>query len=187
MSKKAKGASSPEQDIHCAVLSDDDIAVVRVHGRGSFQNSVFLERFAKHLQEQGRPAEFIVDLGECETLDSTFMGMLASVSQTQKRAGRHQLVVVNVNDHVRRLLKTLGLTYLLEIHESETTRATDALAKADLKPAEQEDISRLDQILHTLEAHKTLVELDGENEVRFQSVIHYLERSVKNMEKGKEF
>lgn len=168
----------------CAVLESEDLAVVRVRGRGTFQNSVPLKRFADLLQSQQRPKRFIVDLGECETLDSTFMGVLASISLAQTKANRQRVLVAHANDHVKKLLKTLGLTHLLDLHEGDNANKAIQKAESEMKPADASPITRLDQLLHTLEAHKTLVKLDDENELRFQSVIHYLEQSLQNAEDG---
>ena len=186
MTSSSTTSRNPDTDIRCAVLEDDDIAVVRVFGRGSFLNSVPFKRFADHLQTQGHPRQFLVDLAQCETMDSTFMGVLASVSIAQTKSGREKLLVANANDHVRRLLKTLGLTHLLSIHDGDHADRAISKAEEHLQAPSSGPVSRLDQILHTLEAHKTLVRIDDENELRFQSVIHYLEKSLQNAEDGKE-
>lgn len=186
MSNSSTQPRNPESDIRCAVLENDDIAVVRVIGRGSFLNSVPFKRFADHLQAQGHPGKFLVDLAQCETMDSTFMGVLASISIAQTKSGRDRLLVANANEHVRRLLKTLGLTHLLSIHDGDHAERAISKAEDHLETPDTGPISRLDQILHTLEAHKTLVRVDDENELRFQSVIHYLEKSLQNAEDGKE-
>lgn len=175
-----------EQSISCALLDGEDCAVVRVVGRGNFLNSVPLKRFADHLNARNEPKVFILDLQECETLDSTFMGVIASVSITQTRGDRHKLVVANASDHIRRLLKTLGLTHLLDLRDGSSQKAALERASSHLRPADDREVTRTEQILHTLDAHKTLVKIDEENELRFQSVIHYLEQSLKNAADGGE-
>ena len=74
------------KDIQYALLDQDNVAVVRVTGRGTFLNSVPLKKFADQLTADGKPRQFIIDLKDCETLDSTFMGVLASISLRQTRA-----------------------------------------------------------------------------------------------------
>ncbi|MDK2973588.1 MAG: hypothetical protein PWP23_3343 [Candidatus Sumerlaeota bacterium] len=164
-------------NVQVAVLDDGRTAVVRVAGRGNFMNSVPLKKFADRLARKGHPERFIMDLAECETLDSTFMGVLASISLLQTRNGRNRLVVCNVNPHVQKLLTTLGLSRLMDVNGAANTCAAD-LARAELAPVEDSEVSHTEQISHTLEAHKTLTRVDGDNAVRFQSVIHYLEKSL---------
>jgi len=180
-----RAPNAAEMNVSCAMLPDEDIAVVRLTGRGNFQNSVPLKRFADHLQAAGRPRQFILDLGNCETMDSTFLGVLASVSIAQAKGGRSKVIIVHANDHVKKLLKTLGIAKLVEIHDSgsrDTQQDEEAIARAEgnMKPAESSPVSRVDQICVTLEAHKTLAKVDHDNELRFQTVIQYLEESLKN-------
>ena len=52
---------------------------VRVSGRGSFQNSGPLKDFAKEMLARGYKS-FVIDLGECPVMDSTFMGTLAGIA-----------------------------------------------------------------------------------------------------------
>ena len=171
------------RQIQYALLDDEQIAVVRVSGRGNFLNSVPLKKFADHLATEGKPHQFIVDLHDCETLDSTFMGVLASISLRQTRAGRDKLILTNINSHIQRLLRTLGLSNLIVLRDGAGEQDTLRRAETGMEPAEVKPVSHIDQICHTLEAHRTLIKVDEDNEVRFQCVIHYLEKSLKDAEK----
>ncbi len=186
MTETAASQNKIDKSILCAVLDNQRVAIVRVVGRGTFVNSVPLKRFADHLAGHEKPETFIMDLENCETMDSTFMGVLASISIAQERAKRHRVVVANPNEHVVKLLKTLGLMRLLDVHEPDKKKDRELISKAenDLKPADSETITHVEQINHTLKAHKTLVPLDEENQARFQSVIHYLEKSLEEEGKG---
>jgi anti-anti-sigma factor len=162
------------------------VAVVRINGRGTFQNSVPFRQLADHLRERGKPRDFIVDLTDCQTMDSTFLGGLAAVSIAQKRGGRAPIVVVNANTQVRRLFKTLGLMQVLDVADDADSlsarlaeQARDEMVDAPVSG----QVSHKDQIAHTLEAHQVLCDIDDENHSRFQTVIEYLEKSLKE-EKG---
>ena len=180
---KIDSASKAAQQIQYALLEDEALACVRVSGRGNFINSVPLKNFADRLHKEGKQVRFVIDLQNCETLDSTFMGVMASISLQQQRDKCGKLIVANANEHVRKLLKTLGLVNLMNLregHDESVERASDQFES----PTEEEaSVDHMEQILHTLEAHKTLCRVDDENEVRFQSVIHYLEASLKDAEK----
>lgn len=168
---------TPGRNILCAHLREDRIALVRVIGRGSFQNSVPLKRFAQKIAEEAPETRFVVDLRECETMDSTFMGVLAGICITQGHGSGGKLIILNANDHCRRLLKTLGLTHIVEMRDSLDDEAL-ARAEAQLAPGASAGGSKLEQICLTLQAHKNLVRIDEQNEVRFQAVIEYLEKSL---------
>lgn len=172
------------RDLQYALLDEDRTAVIRVAGRGNFLNSVPLKKFTERLCSTHRPERIVLDLGACETMDSTFMGVLASISLAQSRHGCQPLALCNVNDHIQKLLNTLGLARLMEIN-SGSISGTVNRAEGQLEPFENPQVSHTEQLSHTLEAHRILTRLDDGNVVRFQSVIHYLEKSLEE-EKDKE-
>jgi hypothetical protein len=51
---------------------------VKVDGKGSFLNSDNLKEFARGMLDHGY-REFVVDLGDFATMDSTFMGTMARI------------------------------------------------------------------------------------------------------------
>ncbi|MCC5874822.1 MAG: hypothetical protein JJU11_01260, partial [Candidatus Sumerlaeia bacterium] len=53
-----------------------------------------------------------------------------------------------------------------------------AIAEDQLKPTKPDKISQLEQLQMTLKAHRELIKLDEQNELRFQAVIEYLEKSL---------
>jgi len=172
-------SSEPLSDpsIQCTTLSGSNVAIVRVVGRGTFLNSVPLAQFAEHLQAQsGDKHKFVVDLSECPTMDSTFMGTLAKITLRQMQLDNGKLTICNANDHNRRLLKTLGLSHVMDLRQ----KSLDELERDDLElhPAEAPPVSRLERICHMIEAHEKLVDLETDNEVRFSNVLKYLRQSL---------
>mgnify|MGYP000867570476 CR=1 FL=1 len=172
-------SSEPLSDpsILCTEIVGDDVAVVRVVGRGTFLNSVALAQFADHLQSrEGDTHKFVVDLTDCPTMDSTFMGTLAKITIRQTQRNNGKLIVCNANEHNRRLLKTLGLSHVMDLRQ----KAPDEIKGEELKlhAADTHPVTRLERILHMIEAHEKLVDLETENEVRFSNVLKYLRQSL---------
>src|SRR5580700_4541472 len=89
----------------------DHIVWVRVEGNGSSTNSTALKDFAKEMIHRGA-REFIVDLSNCQMMDSTFMGTLAGISLRLGELGEGCLSVVNLNERNAESLCGLGLTQL---------------------------------------------------------------------------
>lgn len=162
----------------------ENLAVIRIQGRGSFQNSINLQNLTESLREINPNIRFIIDLDKCTTLDSTFMGTLAGISVEQNKAGRGYLTVLNTHDHTLHLLRTLGLAYILDIREW-TDSATIHDSKFQKAQVEQ-PITRFEQIVHMIKAHEQLIDLDSQNEVRFQSVLKYLMESLSQEKKKQE-
>jgi anti-anti-sigma factor len=164
------------RSLQCAVLDGGRIAVVRVLGRGNFSNSMPFKRFAAQVNSSPILDQFIVDLQFCESMDSTFMGVLAGAAIALHQQKQVKLIIFQTSDHCKRLLKNLGLLPLVDLRTGQLS-AIERCEK-QLAPAEGEECSRVDQILLTLQAHKELVRIDATNEVRFQAVIEYLEKSL---------
>lgn len=165
-----------KSELQVSLVDDGAIAVVRVVGRGSFQNCISLKRFAEQVQSDGGRHRFLVDLSQCETMDSTFMGVLASIAIGQTAAGAGKLVVLNCNAQTMRLLKTLGLVTMMDVRSGTAPELNRA--EASLKATATPEVTRLEQLCMTLQAHRELIALDEKNEVRFQSVVKYLEDSL---------
>ncbi len=181
--KISAGNSMGDQEAHdsiCFAALPDDIVVVRISGRGTFHNSMELRRLADAIVRQKvAPApQFIVDLENCITMDSTFMGVLASIGLRQLKQVGKQLVVANANQQNVRLLTTLGLTQFITVRQCQE----DALRISDdeFQCMIREDVSRTDRIVHMIEAHRDLCQADPSNNLRFESVLKYLNDSLEN-------
>ncbi len=175
----------PNKSILCTVLDQGEIALIKVLGKGNFSNSLPLKRFVSHVFSMNSHPRFILDMVECEMMDSTFMGVLAGTCIQQTRNGGGKVIVVNANAHCQRLLKTLGLTHLLEMQ----TGTPEELQRGEeeLKPILESKADKVDQICLTLRAHKDLAAVDPENKIRFQNVIEYLEKSLQEEKKEGDF
>jgi anti-anti-sigma factor len=140
---------------------------------------VELRRLAEVVTQgtEGRNVRFVVDLDECITMDSTFMGVLASIGLNELKSLGEKLVIVNVNSQNMRLLKTLGLTQFMDVRQNHGDEIH--VSDEDFHCLIKEDVSRTDRIVHMIEAHQDLCEADPSNNMRFESVLKYLQDSLK--------
>lgn len=143
---------------------------LKVNGRGTFQNSPGVKEFVKQMIQRGH-REFVVDLEECELMDSTFMGTLAGVALRLREIGQGGLRTVNVNVRNASLFENLGLDQLFTV---ETGHVTDA--PSTLKQAEAVDEDNAKETV--LEAHEALIEADAHNAVKFKDVVEYLRQEL---------
>jgi anti-sigma B factor antagonist len=150
--------------------------LVKVRGKGSFQNSPALKEFAREMFERGHRI-FAVDLAECPVMDSTFMGTLAGLALRLRESGDGSLLVYNVNERNSDLLRNLGLNNLFEV-ESKVDSASSAGA-AESALSSDHDLSRLDHAACMIEAHEALVDADPENFARFKDVLEYLKQDLR--------
>lgn len=150
------------------------VAWVRVNGRGTFQNSTGLKEFASEMTKRGH-REFIVDLKDCELMDSTFMGTLAGIAMRLGADGK--LHVTRPNARCRQVLRNLGLDRILSVEDEAPVSAPgEPLRDAEGNPPREAKRETI------IEAHENLVAADPANAVRFKDVIDFL----KHKEPGNE-
>lgn len=145
---------------------DGSTVWVRVQGRGTFQNSTGLKEFARAMTERGN-REFIVDLKECELMDSTFMGTLAGIALKLGPGGR--LRVIRANDRCRSVLRNLGLDRVFTVEDSAADAPSAPLRETAVRPPREAQRETI------IEAHENLVAANPENAVRFKDVIEFLQ------------
>jgi len=140
---------------------------IRVAGRGSFKNSAGVKEFASEMTRRGH-RDFIVDLGECELMDSTFLGTLAGIAL--KMGGDGSVRIVRANPRNRQVLQNLGLDRVLALEDEPAPSAPTGAwsdASESAAPTKRETI---------IEAHESLVAANPENAVRFKDVIEFLKQ-----------
>ena len=159
-------------------------ALICVRGRGSFQMGPALKQFGVSAIEQGC-RRLILDMDDCVSMDSTFMGVLAGLALRLRDEGGDGVVVMNLNAKALALLKTLGLDRLIETYEAgempdELREHLDEvfdMASLDLGGADKK------LSLETmLSAHEDLVRASPDNQPKFQNVLDYLSQDLRKLE-----
>lgn len=146
---------------------------VRVEGRGNLMNSTGLKQFAREMTNRGF-REFIVDLKNCESMDSTFMGVLAGIALKLIEYGQGSLRTVNVNERCKSLLENLGLDNLFSVDQSAPKDSPDSHERLEVAPSDKETTART-----ALEAHVDVVRADPErNKSKFKDVIEFLRQDL---------
>jgi anti-sigma B factor antagonist len=144
---------------------------VQVEGKGSSTNSTAVRKFAKEMIHRGA-REFVVDLGNCQGMDSTFMGTLAAISFWLGELGEGSLSVVNLNERNAESLSSLGLDHLFNVRVNDLEKDGQVLPI----PPDENRTTRAQMIL---EAHEALVKSAPENISKFKDVIQFLEEELR--------
>ena len=106
---------------------------MKVNGKGSFLNSDNLKEFAYEMFNRGY-LEFVVDLADCATMDSTFMGTMATIA-LRLRNGDGHLHIFHCGSHNQQLLSGVGLDRLFDIN-------ADGDTPPDCSPLKQTLVAR---------------------------------------------
>jgi anti-anti-sigma regulatory factor len=159
--------SSIFSTIHVSL--DDTTAWVRVRGRGQFSRAHALRQFADRMLTEGRFL-LCIDLAECVSMDSTFIGTLAMIAM--EGTPRTPVVrLLNVRETVRVQLADLGVSSVFEFSSSEAS--AEPFSELTQTAASSNTGGR--QTKQTmLQAHEALTRLSPGNERKFKDVIAFL-------------
>ena len=179
--------SEPSKGI-CVGCADGWVHV-RVVGRGTFQNSQPLRQFAMEKIDQGKQ-EFVVDLGQCQGMDSTFLGVLAGIGLRLRQNGRTATVhVANISHRNLELLQTLGLDRLFTMDSD----IPPTLAETEYRKLPDTDVAQLSHPLDKdetadlmIEAHDNLIRADERNAPKFKELTRFLREAVERRHRNEE-
>lgn len=148
---------------------------IKVVGRGNFQCSPCLKKIVQEQELQGH-CNYTIDLGECEQLDSTFMGTLTGIAQRLKNKQEGSVRLINVSDSNKQLMENLGLDQLLLIRSlsegKELPPSADEYVFSEVALASTISKNSVEETVRS--AHEALVTINKENVPKFQSLLEII-------------
>lgn len=156
------------------VARSGDAVYVRVSGPGNVKICPTLQDFAKRMLVEGY-RKFIVDLGECSTMDSTFMGTLVEIASLAPPMAE-SLMVINAQPHCEGLLEGLGLDNVLRIKRGSTD-----VPGVRLEPLPEYAATQTERMRLIRTAHENLVKIDERNEEEFGPFLRQLTKEMGKM------
>jgi|ERR1051326_1402315 anti-anti-sigma factor len=169
------GASSPTLQ----VAVTDQVALVKISGRASFNCSVQFKTLVYHLRDRGYQ-KFVLDLTDCIIMDSTFLGVLAGfgLKLSESAPARPAVNLLNLNQRILDLLENLGVAHLFGI-----AQGTDPLSEQcrDVHPTNGAP-SKLETTRACLEAHELLMNINPANIPKFKDVTRFMAEDLKRLE-----
>jgi anti-anti-sigma factor len=149
---------------------------LKLAGRANMANSLDFKAVVYPLREQGH-TRFVLDLTECVAMDSTFLGVLAAfvqrLAEPAERRGRVELL--NANPRITDFLDNLGVLRLFNLVQSQGGVAGQFQAVAP-GGADKAELART-----SLEAHRTLMDLNAGNIPKFKDVTRFLEEDLQRL------
>ena len=159
----------------------ENCTLVAVSGAATFKLASAFKQATQAARLAGSTL-IVVDMAACLSMDSTFMGAIASLGFAARKPESPGFVLINLGLSAAALLKGLGVDRILKVYPAGTL------------PAGMGDLSRLAQNLRPIEAaapgtrdlaalmydaHETLTRVDPENLQRFKDVLAFLREDLK--------
>ena len=166
-----------------AVAVVEQTAFIKIPGRANFTSSIEFKTLVGELRQRGFK-RFILDLRECVTMDSTFLGVLAGLAlrnadgqECTADGEKLKLDLLNPNDRIADLLENLGVVHLFTVMKQEVpcTVLFEPAKQAERTPT-KEEISRT-----CLEAHELLMSINPDNIPKFKDVAKFLAEDLRQM------
>ncbi|MGB0155159.1 MAG: STAS domain-containing protein [Verrucomicrobiales bacterium] len=157
-----------------------NVAWVKVNGKATHDNAGSLKQFLQGRLEKGC-RQFVIDLEDCNGIDSTFIGILYRTAAGLAEIGEEgQLQVINPGERNHRSISKLGLDHLIKIDGSgEGWQRERELVKQNLgNPINEEPLEKCDHTQMILDAHEALIAANEENRNRFCDVVEFLRQDL---------
>lgn len=154
----------------------DQLVWIKISGRADFNSSIDFKTLVSQLREKGFH-HFRIDLAECASMDSTFLGVLAGFGVKMNGNGQpapdRAIELLNTNQRISELLENLGVLPLFKLATGQLPPEAPA-EESERTPHSKEEVKRT-----CLEAHTTLMEIFPANIPKFKEVAQFLAEDVK--------
>lgn len=117
------------------------------------------------------PCAVVIDLNEARFMDSTVIGLLASIAREMLARGLPAPTVFSTHPEINQLLTSLRLDEVFTVVQRATDRRPEPGEMHDAEEISQTQQCSGAAILH---AHEALIELNEANRVAFQPVVDVL-------------
>ena len=89
--------------------SHDDIHVLRFIGDIRYTLSPSIDRFLEEIFATSKPAGFVIDLTETDSIDSTNLGLLARLAKKMKTLDTRRITIVSNRTDINSVLNSMAL------------------------------------------------------------------------------
>ena len=158
----------------------ENCTLVAVIGAATFKLAPAFKQAVQAARLAGS-ALVVVDLADCRSLDSTFMGAIAGLTFALRKDDV-RLALINLSPHAAGLLRGLGLDRVLKTYAAnelppglgDLSHLVENLRPVESAPADNRELAAL-----MYDAHETLTRVDPQNLQRFKDVLAFLREDLK--------
>ncbi len=152
---------------------------IRLSGRANVACSVLFRELVEHLRSEPIDEIFLF-LESCVVMDSTFLGVLANLGlsgDSSAASAGAGIKLVSPSDRVLDLIENLGVLDAFDLLEREPEIQFAFQEVDQTKSGDLRETTRT-----SLEAHRTLIDLNEANRSRFEGVTTLLEKELEGQD-----
>ena len=153
----------------------DNTAWVRIVGVATKDTSACIRRYFSEKFSQGL-RNFVIDLGQCRLIDSTFIGILTGLAGNIAEEGNSgEVKVIHTNERNEKSICKLGLDNLITIdREGSGSEEMESRIGTSLNLLAEEELDKVEKTTMILRAHENICSANEENEEEFVDVLELL-------------
>lgn len=155
---------------------NNDTCFFKLRGELRHTNATAMDDLIDRLfrQRQLQCTQVVIDLNEATFMDSTHIGLLASIARHCKAEGLPAPTLFSTHSEINDQLISLRLDEVFELITQPTDQAVD------FKTVTGSDHTEDEKAMMILRAHEALVELNDANRTAFEPVVELLRAQLKN-------
>ncbi|MGP9801266.1 STAS domain-containing protein [Rheinheimera sp. NSM] len=151
----------------------DNCCYFKLRGELRYTNATGMDDLVERLfRQQPDCNQVVVDLNEASFMDSTYIGLLASLARYCQQQQLPRPALFSTHAEVNALLFSLCLDQAFDIIQQPTQHAVDMV------PVSAQHYSEQQQGLMILRAHEALIALNDSNKSQFQPVVDLLKQQL---------
>ncbi len=161
---------------HVEYASLNGTHIFKLIGEVRAQSCISLDKLLNRIEQQQNVVGAIVDLTESTFIDSTVLGILAKLGLKLKQVHHIQAVMLSTNPDITTLANSMGLGQVFVIlnYCGDPNVCTQALL--------DDNITHGTMLGTVLDAHKTLMKLNENNQNMFEPLVKQLEKEQVNLD-----
>ena len=151
--------------------SHDGVHVLRYIGDIRYTLTPSINHFLEAVFAGPKPAGFVIDLTQTDSIDSTNLGQLARIAMRMQELDAPRVTLVSNRADINSVLTSMALDEVFDIVDDTglVAGAAQELPQAD---ADKETLART-----LIDAHRALMELSEHNVEMFRDVVSSLEKN----------
>lgn len=163
---------------HVEYASLNGTHIFKLIGEVRAHSCISLDKLLNKLEQHEDVVGAIVDLTQTTFIDSTVLGVLAKLGLKLKQIHHLQAIMLSTNPDITTLANSMGLGQVFVIlnYCGESDVCTQALV--------DDHINHANMLRTVLEAHKTLMQLNENNQNMFEPLVKQLEKEQQNLEQS---
>ena len=155
---------------HVEYASLNGTHIFKLIGEVRAHSCISLDKLLNRIEHQNNVVGAIVDLSQATFIDSTVLGILAKLGLKLKLSHGIQAVMLSTNSDITTLANSMGLGQVFVVlnYCGDPSVCTNALV--------EEHVSHSAMLTTVLDAHKTLMQLNRNNQNMFEPLVKQLQK-----------